>query len=101
MELMQIAGQIATVEAAQTDKKSKPSTKDEYVKWLKKEAKSKDGITWNEVKTKLKSLASQKGVNLSKKTLRKMKKGFMRLDKNKDGSINEKELRPLLKKYKL
>ena len=98
---MQLAGQIATADAASTDKKRKSSTKDEYVKWLKEEAKSKNGITWTEVKNKLKELAKDKGIALSKKTLRKMRRGFNKLDKNKDGSIDEKELQKLLKRQGL
>ena len=84
-----------TNELLKDGKESKKEAKRKLVKWMKKEAASSDGLTWQEMKNKIYSLTG--GKDVPKKMMTKIKKGFDSVDKNGNGSISSKELKKFLK----
>ena len=85
-----------TNELLKDGKEAKREAKKKLVRWMKKEANSADGLTWQEMKNKISSLTG--GKEVPKKMMKKIKKGFDSVDKNGNGSISKKELNKFLKK---
>lgn len=69
----------------------------EWIDWLKNEAASDDGLTWDELKAELTKLAAKHGYTPTQKDWDDIKAAFDKADTDGSGSISPSELEAVLK----
>ena len=72
------------------------TTEEEWIAWLRKEAATDDGITWSELKDKLKEIAKEHNYEPTEDDWDKMQKLYDSVDTDGNGSVTEAELEAAL-----
>ena len=68
----------------------------EWIAWLREEAASDDGLTWDELKAKLTEVAAEHNYTPTPKDWKKIRRLFDHVDKDHNGSISPSELEAAL-----
>ena len=68
----------------------------DWIDWLRQEAKSDDGLTWDELKAELTKCAEEHNVTLKDSDWDHIKECFDAADTDGSGSVDEKELEAAL-----